>query len=72
MHMQYPNLKKIQFNEEEFQKAMSEGEDAAKNFVGNNIYHIIQEKYGDESSGKITGMLLDNNTPNFHLYLTNP
>jgi len=27
--------------------------------IGNNIYHSIQQMYGD-AAGKITGMLLDN------------
>jgi len=27
--------------------------------IGNNIYNVIQQQYG-EAAGKITGMLLDN------------
>lgn len=43
-----------------------------KQFVGNNIYSVIEEAFGQQFAGKITGMLLDENVVNFHQLLTNP
>jgi len=35
------------------------------NFVGNNIYAVIQQAYGEENAPRITGMLLDENAVNY-------
>jgi hypothetical protein len=36
-----------------------------RNFVGNNVYQIIQNAFGQDHAGKITGMLIDENAVNF-------
>jgi len=38
--------------------------------VGNTIYGLIQQAYGEESAPRITGMLLDENAVNFKSLLT--
>lgn len=40
------------------------------NFVGNHIYGIIQQAYGDQNAPRITGMLLDENAVNFSQLLS--
>lgn len=40
------------------------------NFVGNNIYGVIQQVYGDQNAPRITGMLLDENAVNFKQLLS--
>jgi len=39
-------------------------------FVGNNIYGLIQSAYGEEFAPRITGMLLDENAVNFYQLLS--
>jgi hypothetical protein len=39
-------------------------------FVGNTIYGLIQQAYGDGDAPRITGMLLDENAVNFKSLLT--
>jgi hypothetical protein len=43
-----------------------------KQFVGNSIYQIIANAFGEQLAGRITGMLLDENVINFQQLLTNP
>jgi hypothetical protein len=45
-------------------------QDQRNNFVGNNIYGVVQQAYGDENAPRITGMLLDENAVNFKQLLT--
>jgi hypothetical protein len=40
------------------------------NFVGNSIYGVIQQVYGDQNAPRITGMLLDENAVNFKQLLS--
>jgi len=40
------------------------------NFVGNSIYGVIQQAYGEQSAPRITGMLLDENAVNFKQLLS--
>jgi hypothetical protein len=40
------------------------------NFVGNHIYGVIQQAYGDQNAPRITGMLLDENAVNFSQLLS--
>jgi len=37
-----------------------------KNFVGNAIYPIIDQRLGPDFAGRITGMLIDENLVNFN------
>jgi hypothetical protein len=46
-----------------------QGEDR-KDFVGNNIYAIIFNAYGEEFAPTITGMLLDETAVNYKSLLT--
>ena len=43
-----------------------------RQFVGNNIYPVIEGAFGNQFAGRITGMLLDENVVNFQELLTNP
>ena len=38
--------------------------------MGNTIYGLIQQAYGEENAPRITGMLLDENAVNFKSLLT--
>ena len=40
------------------------------NFVGNTIFGLIQQAYGEENAPRITGMLLDENAVDFKQLLT--
>jgi hypothetical protein len=40
------------------------------NFVGNNIYGVIQQVFGDQNAPRITGMLLDENAVSFKQLLS--
>lgn len=40
------------------------------NFVGNSIYGVIQQVYGDQNAPRITGMLLDENAVSFKQLLS--
>jgi len=40
------------------------------NYVGNNIFGLIQQAYGEENAPRITGMLLDEQAVNFKQLLT--
>jgi len=44
--------------------------DERSNFVGNTIFVLIQQAYGEEYAPRITGMLLDENAVNFKQLLT--
>ena len=44
--------------------------DNRNQFVGNTIYNLILEAYGQELCPRITGMLLDENAVNFKQLLT--
>ena len=44
--------------------------DARKNFVGNQIYPIIDGSFGNVNAGRITGMLLDEAVIDFKRLLT--
>lgn len=46
------------------------GEDRS-NFVGNNIYGVIQGVFGDQHAPRLTGMLLDESAVNYKELLTN-
>lgn len=46
------------------------GEDRS-NFVGNNIYGVIQSVFGDQQAPRLTGMLLDESAVNYKDLLTN-
>lgn len=41
-----------------------------KTFVGNSIYGIIEQVFGQQFAGRITGMLIDENVINFNSLLT--
>lgn len=41
-----------------------------KTFVGNAIYGIIEQFFGQQFAGRITGMLIDENVINFTSLLT--
>lgn len=40
------------------------------NFVGNTIYGLIQQAYGEENAPRITGMLLDESAVDFKQLLS--
>jgi hypothetical protein len=40
------------------------------NFVGNTIYGLIVEAFGEENAPRMTGMLLDENAVNYQQLLT--
>jgi hypothetical protein len=40
------------------------------NFVGNTIFGLITQAYGEENAPRITGMLLDENAVDFKQLLT--
>jgi hypothetical protein len=48
---------------------MLKGEERS-NFVGNHIYSVIQQAYGDNYAPRITGMLIDEKAVIFKLLLT--
>ena len=41
-----------------------------KTFVGNSIYGIIEQVFGQQFAGRITGMLIDEGVINFNTLLT--
>jgi hypothetical protein len=43
---------------------------AKSEFVGNHIYGLIQQAYGDEYCPRITGMLLDESAVNYYQLLS--
>jgi hypothetical protein len=43
-----------------------------KTFVGNAIYSIIEQAFGQHYAGRITGMLIDENVINFTTLLSDP